>query len=72
MLAVKNMLHLLNVGAKDNSMEKPQLQLIEQPYPPADDDCCGGGACSPCVWDYYYAQRNLWHAQRAAQLEEDE
>jgi hypothetical protein len=32
----------------------------EKPIAPADDDCCGGGACNPCVWDSYYEALQLW------------
>lgn len=39
-------------------------ELIEKPQPPADDDCCGGGACNPCVWDAYYAERKKWRRQQ--------
>ncbi|MCO4800063.1 MAG: hypothetical protein KC484_12650 [Colwelliaceae bacterium] len=38
----------------------------EKPNFPADDDCCGGGACAPCVWDHYYAELEKW------QLKQDE
>ncbi|MBU2893655.1 oxidoreductase-like domain-containing protein [Colwellia sp. D2M02] len=40
-------------------------ELIEKPTPPADDDCCGGGACNPCVWDRYYAQLQKWRIEQA-------
>jgi len=40
-------------------------KLIEKPSPPADDDCCGGGACNPCVWDHYYAERKKWRIQQS-------
>lgn len=39
-------------------------KLLEKPLPPADDDCCGGGACTPCVWDHYYAERKKWRLQQ--------
>lgn len=39
-------------------------KLLEKPLPPADDDCCGGGACNPCVWDHYYAERKKWRLQQ--------
>ena len=42
---------------------------LEKPIPPADDDCCGGGACNPCVWDHYYAELQQW---RIAQAKADE
>ena len=45
--------------------------LPEKPYPPADDDCCGGGACNPCVWDHYYAERKKWRVAMA-ELKEKE
>jgi Na+-translocating ferredoxin:NAD+ oxidoreductase RnfC subunit len=38
---------------------------IEKPLPPADDDCCGGGACNPCVWDYYYEEVQKWRIEQA-------
>ncbi|MDG1751997.1 MAG: oxidoreductase-like domain-containing protein [Thalassotalea sp.] len=37
--------------------------LTTKPLPPADDDCCGGGSCAPCVWDQYYADLDQWHIQ---------
>ncbi len=40
-------------------------ELLEKPIPPADDDCCGGGACNPCVWDHYYAELQKWRIQQA-------
>lgn len=42
-------------------MNKP----LEKPHPPADDDCCGGGACNPCVWDRYYAELQKWRIEQA-------
>jgi len=44
-------------------------ELISKPERPANDDCCGGGACCPCVWDFYYEQVKLWNEQQA-KLEE--
>ena len=41
-------------------------QKLEKPLPPADDDCCGGGACNPCVWDHYYAELQKWRIKQAA------
>ncbi|PCI59090.1 MAG: hypothetical protein COB35_12250 [Gammaproteobacteria bacterium] len=38
---------------------------MEKPLPPADDDCCGGGACDPCVWDHYYAELQKWRIEQA-------
>jgi hypothetical protein len=37
----------------------------EKPIAPADDDCCGGGACNPCVWDHYYAELQKWRIEEA-------
>lgn len=39
--------------------------LLEKPFPPADDDCCGGGACNPCVWDHYYSELQKWRIQQS-------
>lgn len=38
-------------------------RLTTKPVPPADDDCCGGGSCAPCVWDQYYADLAMWQQQ---------
>jgi len=37
----------------------------EKPITPADDDCCGGGACNPCVWDHYYTELQKWRIEEA-------
>ncbi len=47
------------------SIEEIIENPMEKPYPPADDDCCGGGACNPCVWDYYYAELKKWRIEQA-------
>jgi len=39
--------------------------ILEKPDVPADDDCCGGGACNPCVWDHYYAELQKWRIAQA-------
>jgi hypothetical protein len=39
--------------------------LKEKPVPPADDDCCGGGACNPCVWDHHYEEVQKWRIEQA-------
>ena len=39
--------------------------LTEKPLPPADDDCCGGGSCNPCVWDHYFAELQKWRNEQA-------
>jgi hypothetical protein len=38
---------------------------LEKPISPEDDDCCGGGACNPCVWDRYYADLQKWRIAQA-------
>ncbi len=43
---------------------------FEKPTPPADDDCCGGGACNPCVWDSYNAKLQQWRIEQAKLKEE--
>lgn len=51
-----------------------QQPLIEKPERPLDNECCGGGACQPCVWDYYFEQLELWQKQQqqvAKNSEED-
>ena len=45
-----------------------QQEVIEKPERPLDNECCGGGACQPCVWDHYFEQLELWQKQQA-QLE---
>jgi hypothetical protein len=53
-------------------------KLIEKPERPLDNECCGGGACQPCVWDYYFEQMELWQKQQdelekeSKLIEEDE
>ena len=50
-------------------------ELIEKPIKPADDDCCGGGSCCPCVWDHFYDQLSIYRKQQrelAAQALEQE
>ncbi|NRA61284.1 MAG: hypothetical protein HRU25_10335 [Psychrobium sp.] len=41
-------------------------ELIEKPTKPADDDCCGGGSCCPCVWDHFYDQLSIYRKQQRA------
>jgi len=38
--------------------------LIEKPQTPLDDDCCGGGSCTPCVWDFFYDQMSIYRKQK--------
>jgi len=40
-------------------MTKP----LEKPQPPADGECCDS-ACTPCVWDHYYADLKKWRLQQ--------
>ena len=42
----------------------------DKPIAPADDDCCGGGACNPCVWDRYYAELQKWRIAEAKRKEQ--
>jgi hypothetical protein len=39
--------------------------LLEKPTAPEDDDCCGGGACNPCVWDRYYTELQKWRIEKS-------
>ncbi|NRA71547.1 MAG: hypothetical protein HRU24_11030 [Gammaproteobacteria bacterium] len=41
-------------------------ELVEKPTKPLDDDCCGGGACAPCVWDNFYEQLSVYRKQQRA------
>lgn len=50
---------------------KKMSTQIEKPFPPADDDCCGGGACNPCVWDHYYAELQKWRIEQAKLKEQE-
>ncbi|GAA6204675.1 MULTISPECIES: oxidoreductase-like domain-containing protein [Thalassotalea] len=38
-------------------------ELLEKPQPPAEGECCDR-ACTPCVWDLYYAERKKWRLQQ--------
>lgn len=40
--------------------------IIDKPEKPLDDDCCGGGACAPCVWDHFYEQLSVYRKQQRA------
>ena len=40
-------------------------EQLEKPISPEDDDCCGGGACNPCVWDHYYEELQKWRIEQA-------
>lgn len=39
--------------------------MVEPPEKPLPGDCCGGG-CSPCVWDTYYEELELYEQHLAA------
>lgn len=47
------------------------LTEMKKPERPANDDCCGGGSCCPCVWDYYFEQLSLWEALQAKACSEE-
>ncbi|MDC9522177.1 oxidoreductase-like domain-containing protein [Pseudoalteromonas sp. Angola-31] len=34
-------------------MQNKQIIVLPKPQKPQPDECCGGGSCSPCVWDEY-------------------
>lgn len=38
--------------------------MREKPTPPEDYECCQS-ECSPCVWDDYYDEMDLWRAEQA-------
>lgn len=44
---------------------------MEKPQRPADNECCGGGSCCPCVWDAYFDELKKWNEYRQKQSEED-
>jgi len=48
------------------TFNKLMNETLSKPIPPADDDCCGGGACNPCVWDGYYEKLQQWRIQQSA------
>ncbi|MBQ4799142.1 hypothetical protein J8L73_08355 [Pseudoalteromonas sp. MMG006] len=45
-------------------MQNNECILLSKPEKPKPDECCGGGSCSPCVWDEYKQALNVWQAQR--------
>ncbi len=47
-----------------NPLDKNPPPAAEKPTPPADFECCGGGSCSPCVWDRYYDELHEWNEQQ--------
>lgn len=46
----------------------PDLELPPKPEPPDPGECCGGGACQPCVYDAYEIRLRDWRA-RVAELQ---
>jgi len=52
-------------------MSTTMTDALEKPSLPADDDCCGGGACNPCVWDHYYAELQKWRIAQAKLKEQE-
>ena len=49
-----------------NYSESNDSEILEEPIPPAPSECCGGGSCCPCVWDFYFEQKRLWQEQQKA------
>ncbi|MBH0055491.1 hypothetical protein I6F65_00785 [Pseudoalteromonas sp. SWXJZ94C] len=41
-------------------MQPTPNAIITKPERPNSDECCGGGSCSPCVWDEYKQKLALW------------
>jgi hypothetical protein len=39
--------------------------MLDKPTPPEDYECCDNG-CSPCVWDTYYDEMQVWQAEQTA------
>lgn len=39
--------------------------MRDKPTPPEDYECCQS-ECSPCVWDSYYDEMQLWQAEQTA------
>jgi len=44
---------------------------VKKPERPADDDCCGGGSCCPCVWDAYHAAYSQWQISQKVKQENE-
>ncbi|ENN97833.1 MULTISPECIES: oxidoreductase-like domain-containing protein [Pseudoalteromonas] len=44
-------------------MQNKQIIVLLKPQKPQPDECCGGGSCSPCVWDEYRQKYRDWQAQ---------
>ncbi|MGH8528260.1 MAG: oxidoreductase-like domain-containing protein [Nevskiales bacterium] len=44
-------------------MSTNTLALPPKPQPPDPGECCGGGACHPCVYDAYEQALVEWRQQ---------
>ncbi|XQF94396.1 oxidoreductase-like domain-containing protein (plasmid) [Pseudoalteromonas espejiana] len=45
-------------------MNNNEHNLLTKPNKPKPDECCGGGSCSPCVWDEYRQALAIWQEQK--------
>ena len=52
-------LHQFSTYKRFNMQPTPNA-IITKPERPNSDECCGGGSCSPCVWDEYKQKLALW------------
>ncbi|MBN0986028.1 oxidoreductase-like domain-containing protein [Amphritea pacifica] len=50
---------------QENASQPVTVMTREKPTPPADFECCES-ECSPCVWDTYYEELNIWKAEQKA------
>ena len=41
---------------------------MEKPEKPLPSECCGGGACCPCVWDDYFDKLDKWQQWQEQQI----
>lgn len=51
--------------SQDSPTQPVTVMTREKPTPPADYECCES-ECSPCVWDTYYEELNIWNAEQKA------
>ncbi|WP_299198067.1 oxidoreductase-like domain-containing protein [uncultured Amphritea sp.] len=51
--------------SQESTAQPVTVVIREKPTPPADYECCES-ACSPCVWDTYYEELNIWNAEQKA------
>lgn len=49
--------------------EALSVQDPDKPIRPGNYDCCEGG-CSPCIWDTYYEDMEVWKAAQAKKKSE--